>query len=147
MITVSLKYKLIITLFVLPLISCENDEANNTLMDTWGLTGYEDSSSDTRTEPPNGSEQITITFNTSELKGDTGRNKLSAGYTVEGDLIIITNLGGTEINESDWGKLFLSALAQPFDPDTGTIRLEYVLSGNILKIRYGENMWMDFRRL
>ncbi len=147
MITLSLKYKLLIILFVLPLISCENEESNNTLMDTWALTGYEDFSSDTKTESPNGSEQITITFNTSEFKGDTGRNKLSADYIVEGELIILTNLGGTEINESDWGNLFLSALVQPVDPDSGVIRLEYLLSGNTLKIQYGENLWMNFRRI
>lgn len=141
----SLHPKLLIILVVLFFISCEKGNTYDSLLGNWRLTGYEDTSSNTQTAPPNGSEPITITFTASEFKGDTGRNTLSAVYTLEDHVILIRNLGGTEINESDWGRLFVTALVQPFDADSGTIRLEYVLSNNRLKIRYDENKFMNFR--
>lgn len=141
----SFRPKFLITLVVLFLISCEKGNTNDSLVGVWRLTGYEDTSTNTRTAPPNGSEPITITFTAAEFKGDTGRNTLSAVYTLEDDVILIRNLGGTEINESDWGRLFVTALVQPFDADSGTIQLAYVLSNNQLKIRYDENKFMNFR--
>lgn len=141
----SLRPKLLIILFVLFFSSCEKGNTNDTLLGNWRLTGYEDTSTNTGTAPPNGSEPITITFTAAEFKGDTERNTLSAVYTLEDHVILIRNIAGTEVAESDWGRLFVDALVRPFDADSGTIRLAYVLSNNQLRIRYDENKFMNFR--
>ncbi len=143
-----IKFGVLCLVFSSSLVSCNSDgNETTTLFDTWRLTSFENTLTNIIIRQQSEPEQVIITFNETGFYGNTGRNELTANITFEPNGLIITNISGTEINESKWGRQFLEGLVQNFDSGTGIIRLEYTLTGNNLKLKYGEHQYMNFIRI
>lgn len=158
-----MKYILLFTLTIVCFFGCNNDDDNsqtdNLLLDEWILVSFVNdingtiiTENDVDHSNPISNETGSITINfldNSSFTGNTGRNEFSGYYELNNlePQLILLNYISTEVNESDWGWLFVDNLYLNYNIQTGYLENNFEVSNETLKIYYTEGKYMNFVRL
>lgn len=133
---------LFIILFYFLLVNCSSNKNEvqpaNSILGSWELIGYENTSNGDILVPPDSAKPIIISFMQSEFEGHTGRNSSFGDYTTKSTELIIPDLFGTEVGESEWGNKFYDFLASSFDSSKSIYRMNYSVKADTLKINNGQ---------
>ncbi len=131
---------LVFVLFLTGLLPCcsndDNAQVSEQLTGTWIVLGYQKDGSTSLDAPLEGTEDITISFDGSTFKGNTGRNNFFGSYSIENDLLSFPSFNMTEINESDWGLRFLNAMNEAYNITTQEYLLKFDIVQEQLFIEY-----------
>ncbi len=145
-------YFMVLTLFM----GCNSDESkpqDNDLVGQWKLISFVDEKNGTiLTEDDfENSNKITITFNEDlNYEGNTVRNTFGGEYSIHAsETALIFKKGGwvTEVGETEWGNLFFDKLILTYNPATGNTSYNYALLGEVLKIYYADEEYMEFVKI
>lgn len=131
------------------LISCSNDTSVNgqdDLLGTWELVQFQDETTTTIMTDLDNSGPIVITFSNEEFEGTTGRNTFFGGYTTESKVLIFLEYGISEINESEWGRMFSDAIVSTYNSSDNNHQMPFTIVENILKIEYESTRFMHFEK-
>lgn len=137
------------------ILGCSSDKSNSqndNLVGNWKLSVFVNELNGTilTADDFENSNEITIDFK-EDLKyvGYTVLNDFFGGYTLKenDDLLILEDILGTEVNETDWGNLFFNTLNLNYNQSTNNWDNKYELQGAVLKLYYSENEYMRFEKM
>lgn len=147
----ALLYLLTITIF----ICCSSDKGNsqiNNLVGIWKLTAFVNETNGTilTADDFENSNEITIDFKEDfKYVGYTVLNDFFGEYALQqnDNLLILEDVLGTEVNETDWGNLFFDTLNLNYNQSTNNWDNKYELQGGVLKLYYSENEYMKLEKM
>ncbi len=147
--------KNILLILVLALISCNNDNKESqetSVLGTYKLMSFvnESNGSILVANDFSNSPEITITFNQElNFTGNTVRNNFFGKYSISESekLLTFIDFATTEVNETEWGKLFYDSLNLNYIQQTKKWENIYeITEENILKVFYSKQEYMTFEK-
>ncbi|CAG2532805.1 Heat shock protein HslJ [Maribacter dokdonensis] len=142
---------LVFVLFLTSLFpSCSNEDdaqVSEQLTGTWLVLGYQNDGSTSLDTPPDGTEEITISFDGSAFNGNTGRNNFSGSYSIENDFLSFPSINSTEVAESEWGTRFFNALNEAYNSTSQEYLLKFDIVQGQLIIEYQTGNTLVLRKI
>ncbi len=150
-----MKKTILLLITYILIIGCSSEKSNSQsdiLFGKWKLTAFVNETNGTiLTEGDfENSNEINIEFKEdSKYVGYTVLNDFFGGYDLNDSerILILKEVLGSEVNETDWGHLFFDSLKKNYEQSTNHWVISYNLTDNLLKLYYSENEYMKFEKM